>query len=90
VIERPDPAVDERRRWRLAEVVADSCEHHGDEPRAIEVGVQLARLVDHHQGMRPDVAFGVPVWLLVAAHERQQLRKDLANHAKIECEPESD
>ena len=45
-----------RRRRRLAEVVADGAEHHRDQPRAIEIAVQLARLVDDHQRVRPDVA----------------------------------
>ena len=41
VIERADASVDERRRRRLAEVVTDGAEHHRDQPRAIEIAVQL-------------------------------------------------
>ena len=70
VIDRSDPAVDERGRRRLAEIVADRAEHHRDLLRAIEVVDARARLVDDHQRVHPDVALGMPLGLLRAADER--------------------
>src|SRR5262245_47915376 len=60
VIERSDPPVNDSRGRRLAQIVAESTEHHGNQTRAIEITIQLARLVHHHQRVRPDVAFRVP------------------------------
>ena len=66
VIRRLDPAIDHRRRRRLAEIVADGAEHDRGESRPIEIAVQLSRLVDHHQRVDPDVAFGMPFRILRA------------------------
>ena len=63
----------ERGRRRLAEVVADRAEHHGDRAAADRGRRSLARLVDHHQRVRPHVAFGMPLRLLLAADERPHL-----------------
>ena len=41
---------------------------------AIEIAIQLARAVDHHQRVNPDVAFGMPFRLLLAADERHASR----------------
>ena len=81
--ERSDPAVDDRRRRRLAEVVAHRAEHHRGQPRPIEVAVRVARLVDHHQRVHPDVALGMPLRLLRAADERLHLRQQLLDDAEL-------
>ncbi len=73
VIERADAAVDERRRRRLAEVVADGAEHHRDQPRPIEVAVRARASSITISVCDPDVAFGVPLRLLLAADERPHL-----------------
>ena len=70
MVDRSDPPVDHGCRRRLAEVMADGAEHHRRQPRPIEVAVQLARLVDHHQRVDPHVPFGMPLRLLLAADER--------------------
>ena len=90
VIRRSHPPVDHRRGRRLAEVVAHRAQHHGRQPRAIEIGVPLARLVDHHQRVDPDVAFGMPLGILRAVVERLHLRKDLLDHAELAREREPD
>ncbi len=90
VIEGPDAAIDHRGRRRLPEVVADGAEHDGDEARAIEIAVQRPRRVDHHQRVRPDVAFGMPLGLLLAPDERQQLRENPFDDAEIERQAKSD
>ena len=73
VVQRPDAAVDVRGGRGLAEVVADGAEHHGEPPRARQVVDAPPRLVDHQQGMSPDVAFGVPLRLLRAVDEGREL-----------------
>ena len=87
--ERIRPSI-ERRRGRLSEVVTDGAEHHRDQPRPIEIAVHLARPVDHHQRVRPDVAFRMPLRFLLAADERLQLRKQLVDDAEIEREGQAD
>ena len=74
---RTDPAVDERRRRRLAEIVADRAEHDRDLLRARKIVDAPPRLIDHLQRVDPDVAFGMPLGLLRAAVERLHLRKQL-------------
>ena len=90
VIRRLDAAIDHRRRRRLAEIVADRAEHDRGEPRPIEIAVQLARLVDHHQRVDPDVALGMPLGILRAVVERLHLRQQLVDHAELAREREAD
>jgi hypothetical protein len=90
VVERADPAIEDRRCRRFAEVVAQGAEHDGDEPRPIEVRVEGACLVDDHERVRPDVAFRMPFRLLLAPDERPQLRQQPVDDAEIERERESD
>ncbi len=72
------------------EVVADGAEHHGDQPRPIEIAVRAPRLVDHHQRVDPDVAFRVPFRLLLAADQRPHLREYPIDHAEVERQRESE
>ena len=90
VIDRADPAVDERRRRRLAEVVADRAEHDREPLRTRQVVDARARLVDDLQRVHPDVAFGMPLGLLRAADERVQLGKEPFDDAEVEREREAD
>ena len=90
VVERSDPSVDEGRRGRLPEVVADGAQHHRQQARPLEVVIQLARTVDHHQRMDPHVAFGMPFGLLLAADERDHLGQYLFEKAEVTGESESD
>ena len=90
VIHRADAAVDERRRRRLAEVVRHCAEHDDELIGAIEIVDALPRLVDHLQRVHPDVAFRMPLGLLLAPDERLQFRKQLIDDAELERERESD
>jgi hypothetical protein len=69
--------------------VQDGAKQHGDEARTIEVVVQLARLVDHHERVRPDIPFRMPFRFLLAANERHELRKHTRDDAQIQREAES-
>ena len=90
VIERSDAAVDELRRRRLAEIVADRAEHHRELLRPRQIVDARARPIDHLQVVHPDVAFGMPLRLLRTAGERLQLGKQLRDHAEIHREREAD
>ena len=82
VAPRADAAVLELRGRRLAEVVAEGAEHHGELPRPIlgEIVDERRRLVHDLQGVRPHVALGVPGGVLRRRLERQQLRRDDRQH----------
>jgi hypothetical protein len=60
-------------RPRLAEIVADGAQHHGGRPPPVESVEARASLVHDHQGMRPHIPFGMPLRILLAGGERQQL-----------------
>src|SRR5262245_1624734 len=74
VIQRSDAPLYERSGRRLPKVVAKRAEHDGDQTRAIEITVQLARLVHNHERVSPDVTFRMPLRLLFAPNRRQQFR----------------
>ena len=77
VAARADPAVLEARRRRLAEVVAQRAEHHGEwRGRSCEVGDQRRRLVDDLERVVPHVALGVPARVLRRVRERNELRRE--------------
>ncbi len=65
-------------------------EHHGDELRTIEVVVGRARFVDDHQRVRPHVAFGMPLRLLLAADQRTHLGQHPIDDAEVERQREAD
>ena len=65
-------------------------EHDDELIGAIEIVDALPRLVDHHQRVHPDVAFGMPLGFLLAADERLQLGKQLVDDAELEREREAD
>ena len=91
VADRSDAAVEKRRRGRLAEVVAHRAEHDdhllGVRPRA---SMRCARLVDDHERVDPDVPFGVPLGLLLAADQRRHLRPQPLHDAQLASEREPD
>jgi hypothetical protein len=70
--------------------VTDGAQHHSDEPGTIEIVIQLACLVDHHQRVHPDVPLGMPFGLLLAPDERLHLRQDLVDDAEIQRERKTD
>ena len=84
MINRSNPPVDKRRRRRLAKVVTHSAQHHGHEPRSIQIGIQLASFVDHHERVDPHVTFRMPFRLLFAPDERTQLGQQLVDDAEIQ------
>ena len=89
VVVRADPTVEERRgRW-LAEVVAHRAEHHGHFRPPGQIVDAAARLVDHHQRVRPDVAFRVPFRLLPAPDERLHLRQQAPDDAQCRARTRS-
>ena len=90
MIDRSDAAVEERRRGRLAEVVADGAEHDGELLRPRQVVDARPRLIDDLQRVHPDVAFRMPLRLLRAADERVQLGKQLFDDAEVERQREAD
>ena len=55
-------------------------------PGARQVVDAGAGLVDHHQRVDPDVAFGVPLGLLRAPDQRQQLREQARDDLEVERE----
>ena len=87
---RSNASVDERRRRRLAEIVTDSAEHHGQLLRSAEVVDAAARLVDDEQRVHPDVALRMPLGFLRTADERLQLGKEPVDDAELEREREAD
>jgi len=89
VIDRSDPSVDESRGRRFPQIVADGTQHHDDLPRMIEVVDSAAGLVDHHERVDPDISFGVPFRLLLASHQRVDLREHAADDAQVEREREA-
>ena len=90
VVQRPDAAVQVRRGRRLAEVVADGAEHHRELPRARQIADPPPRLIDHEQGMDPDVAFRMPLRLLRAVDQRRQFREQPVDHPQIPREGEAE
>ena len=90
MIDRSDAAVEERRRRRLAEVVADRAEHDGELLGPRQIVDARARLIDDLQRVHPDVAFGMPLRFLRAADERVQLGKQLLDDAELERQREAD
>ena len=91
VIERADAAVDERRGRRLAEVVADRAEHHGDAAAADRGRRSAARASSITISVcDPDVAFGMPLRLLLAADQRPHLGQHAIDDAEVEREREPD
>ena len=86
VPQRPDAAVDDRGGRRLAQVVTHRAEHHRDLPGARQVVDAGAGLVDHHQRVDPDVAFGVPLGFLRAADQGQQFREQACDDLEVERE----
>src|SRR4029453_3840081 len=83
VIERSDAPVHDSGGRRLAEIVAKSAEHQGRQARAIEIAVQFARFVHHHERVRPDVTFRVPLRFLFAPDRREQFRHALPVDPRI-------
>jgi hypothetical protein len=79
--DRSDAAVRERRGQRFAEVVRDGAQHDGGRLGAAQTLEALPRFVDHQQRMNPDVAFGMPLRLLLAADEGVHLRPEPFDHA---------
>mgnify|MGYP003694295745 CR=1 FL=1 len=75
VIHRSNAPVDERRRRRLAEVVADRAEHDGELLGPRQIVDARARLIDHLQRVHPDVAFRVPLRLLRAVRRAPAVRE---------------
>ena len=55
-----------------------------------EIGVPPPRLVDHHERVRPDVAFGMPLRILRAVVERDHLGQQLFDHAQLARQREAD
>ena len=90
VVRRLDAAVDQCRRGRFAEIVADGAEHDRGQARPIEIAIQLARLVNHQQRVNPDVAFRMPFGILRTVVERLHLRKQLVDDAELAREREAD
>ncbi len=90
VVDRPDPAVAEGGRGRLAQVVAHGAEHDRELLRSRQIVDARARLVDHLQGVHPHVAFGMPLRLLRTADQRVQFRQQTFDDAEVECEGEAD
>jgi len=90
VIERSDPAVDELRRRRLAEVVADRAKHDSQLLRPRQIVDSRPCPIDHLQIVNPHVAFGMPLGLLRAAGERLQFRKQLRDDPELHRHDETD
>src|SRR6185503_15390442 len=88
-IHRSNASIDQRRRRRLANVVADGAEHHRQLLRPVEIVDARARLVDDLERVYPDVALGMPLGLLRTSRERQQLGQQLRDHAEVQGEGES-
>src|SRR5262245_22418220 len=68
----------------------DGSEHDGGRPSTIETLETFARFIDDHQRVNPDVAFGMPLRLLLAADERVHFRPESFDHADVACEGESE
>ena len=69
--------------------MAHGPEHHRSQARSIEIAVQLASLVDHHERMDPDIALRMPLRLLPAADKRAQFGQHHVHDAEVERERES-
>ena len=90
VIHRSDAAVDDGRRRRLAEVVAEGAQHDGHPLRTIEIVDAPPRLIHHLQRVHPHVALGVPFGFLRTAGERLQFWKQRADDAELHRERQAD
>ncbi len=90
VIERADAAVDDRSGRRLAQVMTDRAEHDRHLLRIREIVDALSCLVDHEQGVDPDVPLGMPRGLLCTADEGLELGKQPLDDAELERQREPD
>ena len=82
VVDRPDAAVDERGRRRLAEIVRDGAEHNRELFGPRQIVDPRASLVDHLQRVHPDVAFRMPLRFLRTADEREQSRETVSRRRR--------
>ena len=57
---------------------------------ALEIVDARPRLIDHHQRVHPDIAFGVPLGFLRAVDQRLHFREQAIDHAELERERETD
>ena len=73
----------------LPKIVADGAEHHNRQRRPAEVAVSASGLVDHHQRVRPNVAFWMPLRVLRAVIERDHLREQLLDHPQLASQGEA-
>ncbi len=61
----------------LAEVVAERGQHHGQGARVVEIGDEAGGLVHALEGVRPHVAFGMPLGILGRVGQGQKLGSEL-------------
>ena len=90
VIDRSNPPVDERGRRRLAEVVTERAEHHGNLPGVGQIVDTSASLVHDHQCVNPHVTFGMPVRFLRTSDQRLDLGKELFEDTKLQRQCQAD
>ena len=72
--------------------MAERAQHHGELARKVvlEALEQSARLVDHLQRVRPDVAFGMPLRVLGRGGQRHELGRDRLQHSPLARERETE
>jgi hypothetical protein len=88
--DRSDAAVEKRRRGGLAEIVTHGAEHDDHLLGTTEWRDGLARPVDDHERVDPDVPFGVPLRLLLTIDQRRHFRPQPLHDAQLASEREPD
>src|SRR5207248_11488708 len=83
MLARTNAAIDESSRRRLAKVMAEGCEHHGNLLRIRQVIDQFTCSICRQQRVNPNVAFRMPLRFLRYINQCLQLWKELIDNAEI-------